>query len=376
MSFPSRLASIDALRGAVMVLMLVDHAREFFFLHRQVADPMLVEATSPDLFFTRLLSHFCAPIFVLLTGLGAWLHAHRPGVGPAQTSAYLFKRGLLLIVLELTLVGFAWSFEFPPRVVYLQVIWAIGLSMLALAVLLHLPLSVQLGLGLLIVFGHNLLDGVHFQPGEPAYLAWAVLHDRGWIELSEGLRARTSYPVLPWIGVILLGYQLGRLYQPEQPARRRGLLLGLGLACLGLFLVLRCTHGYGDHDWTPAASALQTVMAFLNVTKYPPSLQFLLLTLGAGFIALAWLERVRPWPALVVLGSAPMFFYLLHLYVLHVFYLLLAPAQQLPSAQRWGVDAVWQLWVISALVLALVYGPCRWYARFKRTTTVAVFRYL
>jgi uncharacterized membrane protein len=256
------------------------------------------------------------------------------------------------------------------------VIWVIGLSMLALAVLLHLPLSVQLGLGLLIVFGHNLLDGIHFQPGEPAYLVWAVLHDRGWIALGEHLRARTSYPLLPWIGVILIGYQLGRLYRPGQEVRRQHLLLGMGLAALILFVGLRLAHGYGDRDWSAGVSAVQTAMAFLNVTKYPPSLQFLLLTLGAGLIVLALLERVRPWRPLVLLGSVPMFFYLLHLYVLHLLYLLLAPAQTAPGAQRWGFDAVWQLWAISVLVLVLVYWPCRWYARFKRTTTVAVFRYL
>jgi uncharacterized membrane protein len=375
-SSSSRLASIDALRGVVMVLMLVDHAREFFFLHRQVPDPMMVDATPPDLFFTRLLSHFCAPIFVLLTGLGACLHGQRPGVGPTQVSAYLFKRGLLLIVLELTLVGFAWSFELPPRTVYLQVIWAIGLSMLALAVLLHLPFSVQMSLGLLIVFGHNLLDGIHFQPGEPGFLIWAVLHDRGWIELGDSLRVRTSYPVLPWIGVILLGYLLGRLYQADREARRRGLLLGMGITSLVLFVTLRLAHGYGDRDWSAGASAVQTAMAFLNVTKYPPSLQFILFTLGVGLIALALLERIRPWRPLVLLGSVPMFFYLLHLYVLHLLYLLLAPAQTVPGAPRWGFDAVWQLWLAAALVLLLVYWPCHWYARFKRTTTVAVFRYL
>lgn len=187
---------------------------------------------------------------------------------------------------------------------------------------------------------------------------------------------RTSYPVLPWIGVILLGYLLGRLYQPEHHARRHGLMRGLGFACLGVFLALRFSHGYGDHDWTPAASAVQTVMAFLNVTKYPPSLQFILLTLGVGLIALALLERVRPWRLLVLLGSVPMFFYLAHLYLLHLLYLVLAPAQGSPGAPRWGFDAVWQLWAIAALVLLLLIGPCRWYARFKRTTSVALFRYL
>ncbi len=186
-----RLLAIDALRGLVIVIMLLDHVRETFFLHQQVGDPMDVSATSPALFFSRLLTHLCAPAFVFLAGLSAWLY----GAGNrGATAAFLAKRGVFLIALELLVVNFAWTFQFPPSVIYLQVIWVIGLSMLALAALLWLPRAALAAVGLVLVAGHNALDAVHFAAGHAMHLPWAVLHDRGWIELGDTLRMRTSYP--------------------------------------------------------------------------------------------------------------------------------------------------------------------------------------
>ncbi|MEG1030024.1 MAG: heparan-alpha-glucosaminide N-acetyltransferase domain-containing protein, partial [Brevundimonas sp.] len=200
-----RIQSIDALRGLVMLLMLVDHAREFFFIHAQVSDPMDVTATAPVLFFTRMTAHLCAPVFVALTGLSAWLYASKKGGAPAA-SAFLLKRGLFLIGLELTLVTFAWTFSLTPTTVFLQVIWVIGLSMIALAALVHLPRGALITLGLVIMLGHNFLDPITVAEGAPGHAVWAVLHDRGYIDLPWGGQARTSYPLLPWIGVIALGY--------------------------------------------------------------------------------------------------------------------------------------------------------------------------
>lgn len=177
-----RLQSIDALRGLIIVFMLLDHVRETFFLHRQLADPMDVSSTSLDLFLSRTLAHFCAPLFVFLTGLSAFLYGERR-TGTGEVASFLFKRGLILIALELTLVNFAWTFEFPPTVIYLQVIWAIGLSMIALAGLVALPRGALAALGLGIIAGHNLLDDVHFAAGSLMHIPWAVLHDRGWIEI-------------------------------------------------------------------------------------------------------------------------------------------------------------------------------------------------
>ncbi|MER2098803.1 MAG: DUF1624 domain-containing protein, partial [Pseudomonas qingdaonensis] len=319
-----RLLSIDALRGLVILFMLLDHVRETFFLHRQVSDPMTIDSTEPALFVSRTLAHLCAPVFVLLTGLSAWLYGQKHQ-GRGDVSAFLFKRGLFLVVLEFTLVNIAWTFQLPPSVIYLQVIWAIGISMIALAALVWLPRPLLLVLGAAIVAGHNLLDGLHFAQGSALHVPWAILHDRGWLEFSDSLRLRTSYPVLPWVGVIALGYGLGPWFAHSMPAttRQRRLLLA-GLATLLGFVALRLLNGYGEAPWTVQADTAHTLMSFFNITKYPPSLLFLALTLGAGLLLLLGLERAgqRRWiSTLAVFGAAPMFFYLLHLYVLKVAYL-------------------------------------------------------
>lgn len=369
-----RLDGIDRLRGAVMVLMLVDHVREFFYLHRQVADPMDVASTSPELFFTRLASHLCAPVFVLLTGLGAWLHASRHN--RRETAAYLVKRGVLLVLLELSLVNFAWTFAFPPRMIYLQVIWAIGLAMLALALLLWLPRTAQIGLAAGLIGAHNLLDGIQFSAGEAGFVPWAILHARSVIELTDHLAVRTSYPVLPWIGIILLGYLLGPLYARDaSPRARRQRLVGLGMAALLAFLALRWLNVYGDAAWQVGATPLASLMSFLNITKYPPSLHFSLLTLGFGLLALAGLERVQGGRMLVLIGRVPLFFYIAHLYLLHGIYLLFAAVLGLNQAARFGFEEVWMIWAMVPPVLAALYLPCRWFGRLKQEGRYPWLRY-
>lgn len=369
-----RLDGIDRLRGAVMVLMLVDHVREFFYLHRQVADPMDLATTSPELFFTRLASHLCAPVFVLLTGLGAWLHASRHH--RRETSAYLLKRGLILILLELSLVNFAWTFSFPPRMIYLQVIWAIGLAMLALALLLWLPRIVQIGLAAGLIGAHNLLDGIHFLAGEAGYVPWAILHARSVVELTDHLAVRTSYPVLPWIGIILLGYLLGPLYARDaSPGTRRQRLVGLGGTALLAYLALRWLNVYGDAAWQVGATPLASLMSFLNVTKYPPSLHFSLLTLGFGLLALAGLERWSGGRMLVLIGRVPLFFYIAHLYLLHAIYLLFAAVLGPNQAVRFGFAEVWMIWAMVPPVLAALYLPCRWFGQLKQEGRYPWLRY-
>ncbi len=362
-----RIGAIDTLRGLVMALMLVDHVREFFYLHRQVADPMVIGETSPELFFTRLTSHFCAPVFIFLTGLGAWFHGRRDGATRQGTAAYLAKRGLLMIALELTLVSFAWSFTFPPTILYLQVIWAIGLSMLALAALLWLPVWGQVALGLLIIGGHNLLDSVHFAVGSAAHVPWAILHDRSMIALGEGLRVRTSYPVLPWIGVILLGHAAGSLYRSQVlPEQRQRYLALMGAGALAGFFLLRFLNVYGDRAWVEGGTGLATVMSFLNVTKYPPSLLFLLLTLAVGMLALSLLERSRAWNVLACFGRVPLFFYLLHIFGLHLLYLIFMAVLGRTQGDRYGFVEVWPIWVVAGAALVVLYLPCRWFAGVKQ----------
>lgn len=374
-----RIVTIDALRGFVMLLMLVDHAREFFYMHAQVSDPVDVATTPPGLFFTRLTAHLCAPVFVALTGLSAWLHGQRRG-GRRATSEFLLKRGLFLVLLELTLVNFAWTFTLTPPTYFLQVIWVIGLSMIALAGLLWLPRPVLLGVGLALVFGHNLLDSVTFEPGTPGATLWAILHKRGFIELPWGARARTSYPLLPWIGVIALGHAAGPWFAGHvHPAARRLRLYTVGLAALTAFLLLRLANGYGEPvPWTSGARPLLTLVSFLNLTKYPPSLDFLLLTLGVGALLLAALEHVPPrlLTLLSTFGAAPLFFYLVHLYLLHALnsgaLALFGPNQGL----LFSVPSVPWLWVLAALVSLPLWLACRWFMRLKARSRSAWMSYL
>ena len=375
-----RLLSIDALRGLVILFMLLDHVRETFFLHRQVSDPMNIDTTEPALFFSRTLAHLCAPVFVLLTGLSAYLFAEKHQ-GKNDASAFLFKRGLILVLLEITLVNFAWTFQFPPTVIYLQVIWAIGVSMIALAALVWLPRSILFAVAVIIIAGHNLLDSLHVAQGSAMHGVWAILHDRGWIELSDTVRLRTSYPVLPWIGVIALGYAIGPWFgRASEAEQRRQRLIATGVGSLLGFLVLRLLNGYGEKPWFSGDSSLQTLMSFFNITKYPPSLLFLALTVSTGLLLLLAFERVqsRRWIGwLTVFGSAPMFFYLLHLYVLKVLYLIGVALFGLNQGSYFGFSTVTAVW-LAAVVLAVVLFPAvRWFSALKaRRRDISWLKYL
>ena len=375
----SRIVSIDALRGLVILLMLVDHAREFFFLHAQVSDPMDVADTEPALFFTRMTAHLCAPIFVALTGLAAYLYGEAKG-GPGRASEFLFKRGLFLVVLEWTVINFAWWFDLTPAFYSLQVIWVIGLSMIALSALLHLPRAWLAGLGALIVLGHNLLDPITVAPGEWGYTLWTILHDRGFLDLPWGGTARTSYPLLPWIGVIALGYAIGPWFARDSDAaqRQRRLVLA-GLSALGLFILLRAINVYGEPlRWTAGETPIMTVMSFLNVTKYPPSAAFLLLTLGIGAWLLVLFERVPrvrlDW--LLIFGTAPLFFYILHLYLLHLLNLAASLIWPKSSAGFVSVPNIGFVWLLAIAIAVPCWFACRWFGERKRASRAWWMRYL
>ncbi len=374
----TRITVIDAMRGLIMLIMLFDHARETILRHVAVADPMDISSVPSELFFTRIAAHFCAPLFVFLTGLSAWLYAH-PAAGPRSATGFLIKRGMLLIFLELVFVNFGFMGAFPPPVLYLQVIWIIGLAMIVLALVHRWPLKVLGAIGLLIVCGHNAFTFLHYEPGTVAYNIWTLLLHRGYLVADATTNIKVSYPLLPWIGVILLGYVAGPLYASTMaPERRRRLLYLLGGASLLLLAILRGFNIYGEElPWVQQETALRTFMSFINFTKYPPSLDFLLMTIGGGILLMAWLETIQNWftDACATFGGAPMFFYLLHLYVLLAFQLVSVAVFGANHGDRWGVSQFWPVWVLGLALMPVLYFPCRAFARFKRDSKQAWVRY-
>ncbi|WP_045882918.1 DUF1624 domain-containing protein [Pseudomonas chlororaphis] len=375
----TRMLAIDALRGFVMLCMLLDHVRETFFLHRQVSDPIDALSVTPDLYFTRLLSTLCAPVFIFLTGLSAWLYSQKHSLG--QTSVFLLKRGLFLVFLELTFVCFAWNAEFPPKTLWLQVIWCIGICMIVLAGLLHFKRGWLIVLGVAIVAGHNLLDEVVVGPESPFFVPWSILHQRVFIDLTEFTRARTTYPVLPWIGVILLGWAIGPWFGKDvPPAARIARLLKVGVGLLLAFVFIRYLNVYGEKPWVQTGDALRTFMSFMSARKYPPSLMFLMPTLGLGLILLAYFEKAQDrWSTaqLAIYGGAPMFFYLLHLYVLKALYLVAVAIWGANQGTYYGFDNLSGIWLWSLILGVLLFFPTRWFAGLKqRRRDIAILKYL
>ncbi len=370
-----RLDSVDLLRGVVMVIMALDHSRDYLTSVR--FDPTDLSQTSVALFFTRWITHFCAPVFVFLAGTGAFLSLAR-GRSRSEVARFLATRGLWLIVLEFTVVRWAWLFNFnyTSEILFVQVIWVIGVSMLALAALIYLPLPAVAAVGIAMIAGHNLLDGI--TPAAAGALAplWILLHVQTVIPLSDGQGFFVVYPMVPWIGVMAAGYAFGAILLRPGPERRRTLLF-LGGGLTAAFVLIRLWNGYGDPSpWSRQPSAVYTLLSFLNTTKYPASLLFLLMTLGPSIAALALFERVRGPVArfFLVFGQVPLFYYILHLYLVHAAAMALGtlagftPGQfttwwlRLPDGWGYGLPVVYLVW--AGVVLAL-YPACRWFAAVK-----------
>jgi uncharacterized membrane protein len=366
--------SVDVVRGAVMVLMALDHVRDYVTNVR--FQPEDLSQSSVALFATRWVTHFCAPTFFLLAGVGIGI-AQLRGKVAGELSRYLVTRGLWLLVLELIITPIGWRFSLDLLPAFALVLWALGWSMILMALLIHLPRAVLAVLSLALIFGHNLFDAI--RPDSLGSLAglWHMLHQPGFV-MPDVLFV--GYPLIPWVAVMALGYLLADVYEWDE-ARRRKLLIGAGLAAIALFLVLRGLNGYGNTaPWSPQRTSGLTVASFLNVRKYPPSLDFLLMTLGPALIALALTERVRGWFARVlsVYGRVPLFFYVTHIFVAHAAGMLLALVQggelrripiitdpaSLPSWYGLPLPGVYAVW--AAVVLALYY-PCLRFARLKET---------
>jgi uncharacterized membrane protein len=369
-----RLETLDLLRGVVMVLMALDHVRDFF--HTAAHAPTDLAHATPALYLTRWVTHFCAPVFVLLAGASAHLTTTR-GKSPTEVRRFLLVRGLWLVLLELTVVRFAWYFNLDYSTIEVQVIWALGISMIALAGLAHLPRAAIAAVGALLVGAHNLTDGLRAPPA--LTWLWSLLHTGLGFHLTAGVTISPLYPVLPWIGVIALGYALGpHLLAP--PDRRRRLLLGLGGALTLAFVLLRAANVYGDPGpWSAQRSTLFTIFSFVNCEKYPPSLLYLLMTLGPALAFAGWRDGTRPGRlarALVVFGRVPLFFYLVHLPLVHLLAVALAWARVgdagilftndwYPLPQRYG-HGLLVTYCVWAAVVALLYPICRWFGQVKR----------
>ncbi|MBV9343227.1 MAG: DUF1624 domain-containing protein [Acidobacteria bacterium] len=380
-----RIEAVDALRGIVMILMALDHTRDF--LGVTSISPTDLAHTTIALFFTRWVTHYCAPVFFLLTGTGACLALERKT--KPELSQFLFTRGLWLIFLELTLfrcLGLQFNFDYQLTV--LNVLWALGWAMIVLSVLVHLPLRARTAFAVVMVAGHNLLDSIR-----SSNALWSILHSPNFVLKTPEHAVFVAYPLIPWVGVTALGYSLGQIYA-WTGQRRRAFLLWSGVVLTAAFVLLRSINLYGDPaPWLPQKSALFSALSFLNTTKYPPSLLFLLMTLGPAMLFLRTVDSrvpklLRPSS---VFGKVPMYYYLLHIPIIHliavavcysryghVHWMMESPSLgQFPITcpPGWGfpLPIIYGIWL--CVVLAL-YPLCRWFATIKQRRSDPWLSYL
>ncbi len=377
---PIRVSSIDLLRGIVMLLMALDHVRMYFGQGTWYAEPTDLASTTPALFLTRWITHFCAPVFVFLAGTSAFMTGKKKGRS-RDLSLYLLTRGLWLIFAEIVIINFAWTFDITYSFIILQVIWAIGVSMLFLAGLVFLPRQVILVIGLLLVFGHNLLDGIQAQGSDFTALLWHTLHQPG-VESLGGRLVNFVYPTLPWTGLMALGHVTGSQYQKDFPAEeRKRWLLFTGIGAILLFLLLRGFNLYGEsHAWFTQDSPVFTFLSFLNTTKYPPSLHFLLMTIGPALMFLSLTDSIRAHAAKPILtfGQVPFFFYIVHLYLIHALatvylvfsgrdwheYIFSAEGLNSGALFNFGMD-LWGVYLVWVAVIVAMYTLCNWYVEYR-----------
>lgn len=384
-----RLEAVDVLRGVIMIIMALDHTRDYFGDFN--VNPTAMDSTTPALFFTRWITHFCAPVFFLLTGTGAFLSLQKKST--AELSRFLWTRGLWLLVLEFTLGRFGLQFNLDYQVTVVLVLWALGWSMIVLSALVHLSLRSIIIFGAVLVLGHNLLDGINGAAFGAFAPLWSFLHAPGFLYRGESHVVLAAYPIIPWIGVTALGYALGAVYRLPAEDRRR-FLLRLGAGMIAAFIVIRFSNIYGDPSpWSSQPSPLFTVLSFLNTSKYPPSLLFLLMTLGPALCVLALLDRGTPaWlrPA-HTFGRVPLFYYLVHFPLIHLFAVFAALYRfgdasgmfQSPSLDRFpftqppgwpfALPVVYAVWV---LVVFCMYPLSRYWAGLKQRRKDAWLSYL
>ena len=376
-----RIQSIDLLRGIVMIIMALDHVRDYFHGEAFLYNPEDLNHTNVILFFTRWITHFCAPVFVFLAGVSAYLYGTQKT--KKELSVFLFTRGLWLVFAELFILSFFRTFNPSYSFLNLQVIWVIGITMIFLSGMIYMKRPLLLLSGIVLIACHNLLDNVHL-PGNniPAFL-WALLHEPGYFTFGR-FTVHVHYPAIPWIGIMAVGYSTGSLFtRAYDTEERRSILLSVGLITTALFLILRFINIYGDFShWSVQNNVAFTFLSFLNVTKYPPSLLYVLMTIGPALIVLALTEKPLKDLAkrITVLGRVAMFYYLLHIFLIHLFALVAAVLSgykwsdmilttmiyRTPALKGYGFNllTVYLVWI--ALIFIL-YPVCKWFDHYKRT---------
>ena len=376
----TRINSIDLLRGIVMVIMALDHTRDYFHFDAFTNDPLDLKTTTPWLFVTRWITHLCAPTFVFLSGTSAYLQALRKT--KKELSLFLLTRGLWLILVEVTIMTFGITFDIHYQFIILQTIWAIGISMVILSAVIWLPFPLIFALGLVIVLGHNLLDYYEAEKGRDQPLWYSLLHVQKGFPIGGGKVLIIFYPFLSWLGAMILGYCFGKYYLHDVINRnKRSILLGIGLVVF--FIILRSTNSYGDPlQWKPQASALYSFFSFINVQKYPPSLLYLSVTIGISLILLGIIgdAKNKLANAVTVYGRVPLFYYVLHFYILHFFSMLLffynghtleegmrgaeeSVFKFIQPGEGFGLGGVYLVWIA---VVILLYPLCKWFADYKK----------
>jgi len=372
----TRIESIDLLKGLVMVIMALDHTRDYFHSSAFLFDPTDPTQTSLFLFFTRWITHFCAPAFSFLAGVSAFMAGRRRTTG--QLSGFLFKRGVWLVLIDLTIVNFAWYFEIHFHTLDFFVIGALGVSMIVLAGLIYLPRKYILLFSLVLIFGHDLLDHIHY----PGNILWSMLHDFSIFKLSSTLQLYVGYPLIPWIAVMSLGYYFGSLYDHTvDPITRKRLFNRIGIAALVTFILVRWINVYGDPiGWKSYDTISKTLISFLNPNKYPPSLTYLLMTLGVVFLFLANSEKLRGRVVrfFSVFGRVPFFYYVIHLYLIHLTALVFAQLSgfgwqklilpgwisEQPGLKGYGFD-LWVVYLVWIGVIVSLYPVCKKFDTYK-----------
>ena len=347
--------------------MALDHIRDFFHYDAFIHNPLDLLYAPADLFLTRWITHFCAPTFIFLTGLSAYLYGLKHTKN--ELSRFLFTRGLWLIFLEVTIIAFGWQFQVNTHAIILMVIWAIGISMVFLALMIRLPYILILVTGLLIVCLHNLTDNLHFTDGSMMNDIWTILHVQGKINITPNFVVFIFYPILPYLGLICVGYAFGKLFSPDvESQKRKKSLLWIGISCIVLFIIIRYINIYGDpHPWSYQIATRYTILSFINCNKYPVSLLFSLMILGPSILFLYFFEGVQNWftRILVTIGKVPMFYYIIHIYLIHTIAILTEPSNPQSPFGLSGEFHLWTVYLIWIGVVFVLYFPCKWYGKYK-----------